>query len=592
MGLLDRENKKAKSASKIAIPASPALEKLVLQTVDEIATMVGATLGPHGKTILIERKDEDLAPYQTKDGVTVARSLGFRSSVKQVILEAFRDAAIKTVEFAGDGTTTATVLARAILRNMNAFLKDNPQYSPQQAVREITTFFEKECLPYIQQTAIKVNKDNYNDLLFTVAKVSTNGDDILSQHVLKAFNMVGDSGHITIAEEGGSSGYEVSKVSGYVVNKGFEESCGRFSNEFINDQANSRIMLENPSFILIDGNVMDMAGLGKLFQLLEQEYLQNKKISTNYVVFAHQFNHQVLAQFAKVQKSSTFKIVPCLTPMDALANSRYDFLKDMAAFTGGKIFNSINYPLSQAMPSDLGTAGTAFEMNRFRSVVHGAGNEATIIQRAQQLIVRKDSPATSRFEKSILEERIGRLTGGIAKLTIRDVSDSQIRETKDRAEDAICAIRGAAKHGVLPGGGRILLNLSMMANLNGSPAVHKVLGPAFTQPLLLLLSNAGLSEDEKKRIFETLIDSNKLVYNALTKEIGDAFDLKLLDSVPAVLEAVRSAVSIAGLLGTLGGICVFERDEDYEREMAYKNSKLKQEMNSYEPDNSFMLEEA
>ncbi len=591
MALLDKELKKSKSASKIAVPASPELEKLVLKTVDEIATMVGATLGPHGKTILIERQDDDMAPYQTKDGVTVAKSLGFRNSVKQVILEAFRDAAIKTVEFAGDGTTTATVLARAILKNMKAFLKSHPEYSPQQAVREIVQFFEQECVPYIESQAVKINKDNYNELLLTVAKVSTNGDDLLSQNVLKAFNMVGSAGHITIGEENGSSGYDVTKVSGYVINKGFEESCSRFSNEFINDQANSRIVLENPRFILIDGNVMDLGGLGKLFQLLEQEFNNNKTNSVNYVVFAHQFSISVLAQFAKAQASSTFKIIPCLTPMDALANSRYDFLRDMAAFTGGKIFNSINYPLNQGVPADLGSCGTLFEMNRFRSVVHGNGNEATIIQRAQQLMVRKDSPSTSRFEKSILEERIGRLTGGIAKLTIRDVSDSQIRETKDRADDAICAIRGASKHGVIPGGGRILLNLSLRASKSEFPVVSKVLGTAFTEPLLLLLQNSGMSEGETKDILYKLIEDDRLIYNTLTKQLGDAFELKLLDSVPAVLEAVRSAVSIAGLLGTLGGICVFERDDDYDRERAFKHSKLKREMDSYEPDTSWSLED-
>jgi chaperonin GroEL len=592
MGFLDTELKKNKSASKIAISSSAQLEKLVIDTVDEIAKMVGSTLGPHGKTILIERREAGLPPYQTKDGVTVARSLGFRNSIQQVILESFRDAAIKTVEHAGDGTTTATVLARGILKEMNKFLKNNKEYSPQQAVREVTAFFEKECVPYIQNAAIKVNKDNYNDLLMTVARVSTNGDEVLSHNVLKAFNLVGDSGHITLAEEGGSPGFEVSKMSGYVINKGYEESCGRFSNEFINDQGNSRVFLENPSFILIDGNLLDMAGLGRLFQLLEQEYLQNKKISTNYVIFAHQFNQQVLAQLAKVQTSSTFKIVPCLTPMDALANSRYDFLRDMAAFTGGKIFNSLNYPLANGMPSDLGQAGTAFEMTRFRSVVHGAGNEATIIQRVHQLKTRRDAAATSKFEKSIIDERIGRLTGGIAKLTIIDVSDSQIRETKDRAEDAICAIRGAARHGVVPGGGRILLNLSMKAITHQSQVVRSVLSPALQQPVLLLLENAGLSQTEQQNVLSQLIMDESVVYNALTKEVGDAFKLKLLDSVPAVLEAIRSAISIAGLLGTLGGVCVFARDDEYDRQKALKVDKLQDEMENYkEPDNSFMLED-
>jgi chaperonin GroEL len=591
MTYISNELKKAKSASKINIPSGPGLEKVILDTVNEIATMVGATLGPHGKTILIERQEDGLPPYQTKDGVTVAKSLGFRDSVKQVILESFRDAAIKTVEFAGDGSSTSIVLAKEILFNMKKFLKANPQVSPQQAVREIQDFFEKVCLPYIQNSAIKVNHENYNDLLLSVAKISTNGDEILSQNVLKAFNMVGDSGHITLGEETGPEGYEVSKVNGYVVGTGFEASCGRFVNEFINDVPNSRIFLESPVFILIDGNVLDLAGIGSFFTALTQEWEQKKQQAKNVVIFAHQFSQSVLARLAQAQKNTDIKIVPCITPIDALANSRFDFLKDVAAFTGGKIFNSLTNPLSQAYPSDLGIPAQSFEMSRYKAVINGKGNEETLIERAQQLKARKDSPSTSRFEKSILEERIGRLTGGIAKLTIKSISDSQLRETKDRADDAICAIRGAAKHGVLPGGGRILLDLSLKCYMQNSLVVQNVLGPALTKPVMLLLEHSGLDELNRQDILNQLLANPKLVYNTLSKQIGDPFDLQLLDSVPAVLESLRSATGIAGLLGTLGGVCVFERDDDLERSQAVKAERLKAEYDGYSPDNSFLLED-
>ncbi len=591
MAFISSELKKAKSASKINIPSGPGLEKVILDTVNEIATMVGATLGPHGKTILIERQEDGLPPFQTKDGVTVAKSLGFRDSVKQVILESFRDAAIKTVEFAGDGSSTSIVLAKEILFNMKKFLKANPQVSPQQAVREIQDFFEKVCMPYIQNSAIKVNHENYNDLLLSVAKISTNGDETLSQNVLKAFNMVGDSGHITLGEETGPEGYEVSKVSGYVVGTGFEASCGRFVNEFINDVSNSRIFLESPVFILIDGNVLDLAGIGSFFTALTQEWEQKKQQAKNVVIFAHQFSMSVLARLAQANKNTDIKIIPCVTPIDALANSRFDFLKDVAAFTGGKIFNSVTNPLSQAYPSDLGIPAQSFEMTRYKAVINGKGNEETLIERAQQLKARKDSPSTSRFEKSILEERVGRLTGGIAKLTIKSISDSQLRETKDRADDAICAIRGAAKHGVLPGGGRILLDLSLKCYMQNSSVVQNVLGPAFTKPVMLLLEHSGLDELNRQEVLNQLIASPKVVYNTLSKQIGDPFDLQLLDSVPAVLESLRSAISIAGLLGTLGGVCVFERDDDLERSRATKAERLKEEYDGYSPDNSFLLED-
>ncbi len=591
-GMIETELSKPKSAAKINIPNGPYLEQIISQTIELITKIVGSTLGPNGRPVLIERYDQGLGPVLTKDGVTVAKSLAFADGVKQTILESFREVAISTVNNAGDGTTTATVLANEIYKNLSKFLKKNNQVSPQQAVREIYSFLDSVCVPYIQKKAVKVNNDNHKDLLLTVAKVSTNGDDELSRNVLAAFSMVGDEGHITIAEESGERGYEISKVNGLAIHKGWEESIGRFANSFINDEPNSSIVLEKPGFILVDGNVLDLNGFGRFFQIIEQEYLANKDIPVNYVIFAHQFNANVLAQLAKIQEKSNIKIVPCLTPLDAIANSRLDFLKDVAAFSGGKIFNVISYPVGQGIPSDIGVGAVSFEMNRFKSVIHGAGKEETVIQRVHQLQVRRDSPATSRFEKNILNERIGRLTGGIAKLTVRGPSESQVREAKDRAEDAICAIRGASKQGVLPGGGRILLDLSLLAAGSDSPVVKEVISPSLTKPLLVLLENCGLSGPEMAGVFQDLIEGENLVYNAMSRKFGNPFELQLLDSVPAVLEALRAAVGIASVLGTLGGVVAFARSHEDDTGFSQKNLALKEEMDNYtEPNNSVMLEE-
>ena len=475
---------------------------------------------------------------------------------------------------------------------MKSHLKENPKLSPQAAIRQIDTYFRNTCLPYIAAQSTKVTEKNYEELLLKVAKISTNGDEALSKSVIKAFNMVGDSGHITLAEESGAPGFDISKTSGYPVNKGYEESCGIFANEFINDQDNGRVYLEKPKFILVDGNVLDLAGLGKLFELIEQQHLSNHPdTSTNYVIFAHSFNKQVVAQLAQSFKKSLFKIVPCLTPVDALANSRYDFLLDIAAFSNGKIFNSLNTPLSQALPTDLGASADAFEMNRFRSVIHGNGQEKTLTKRLESLNVRKNSAATSAYERAILNERVGRLSGGIAKLTIRHVSDSQIREIKDRAEDAICAIRGAAKYGVVPGGCRMLLNLTLIAYQSESKLIRDVLGKSFSAPINVLLSNCGLNDSEKRNVLDTLVNDQNIVYDALNSQFGDAYDMGLLDSVPAVTEAMRSAIAIAGLLGTLGGIVVYARDSELERKLAMTNSELKREMEDYSPNTEIMAED-
>jgi len=579
MSYVDLEHKKIKSAGKIVLEQSEVLNNKIFQAVNTIAKIVGSTLGPNGKTVLIERSEPGLMPFQSKDGVTVARSLGFNDPIKQTILEAFRDAAIKTVEFAGDGTTTATVLAYAILKNISEFLNNNKKLSPQVCLKEIQSFFSKECLSYINSKTIKVNIENKDDLLLKVANISSNGDLDLSKAILEAFEQIGDEGHITINEANGPKGFEVSKIEGLPIGKGYEEVLGRFCNEFLNDPAQSRIFLENPFVILYDGKLLDIAILSTFLQQFEQEFLQKKISSLNFVVFAHEFSTEVLAYLAQVFKKTQFKIVCCTTPNDIIANARTEFIKDLSAFTGGKIFNPLTDILTNGVPSDLGKPVKAFEMQRFRSCMIGDGNQESVIRRVEELRERIKH-AASKIDEQDLNVRIGKISGGIAKLTIRDVSDSQIRETKDRAEDAICAIRGAIRHGVLPGGCRILLDLSIKALQSDSLTVKEVLYSALFEPLIWLLTNCGMNINEIKSIMEQLLRNPDQVYDALNNQFGDALEIGLLDSQPAVTEALRSAIAISSLLGTLGGVVVFGRDEDLERTQAldyhYETDKIKQ----------------
>lgn len=580
MSFLNPDYIKPKSPYKITVPDNEQLALKITEIVSKITAIVGSTLGPNGQTILIEKTDPGLPPFHTKDGVTVINNMCEYDEVKQAILETFRDAAVKTVESAGDGTTTATILAGSILEKMNKYLKNDRKISKQFAAREILKYLNQEIIPYIEKSSLKVDHNNSSTLLTKVAKVSTNGDEELTKIIIEAFELIGDSGHITIVEEPGESGFELVKTDGYPFDKGFEQSLGIFSNEFINDHDSNRVVLDNPHFLLIDGKVLELNPLVPFLNMVEQEVISGR-MSPNLVIMAHQFSQEVVAKLAQWWKvDGALKILPCGTPMDMLVNSQYDFLRDMAAFTGGKIFNPLNNPIHNAVVADLGQPSVSFECQRYRSIVHGTGNEETVLVRVKELLSQSKQPSTTKLAFSILEERAGRLSGGIAKLIIRSISEAQGRETRDRAEDAICAIRGAIKHGVLPGGCRILLNLSLMAEESTSKIVKEVIAPALREPLFRLLLNCGLNAEEIAEVVDTLIANPGQVYDAAKSEFGLPLELDLLDSTPAVLEAVRTAVSIAASLSTLGGVIVHPRNPalDMAESMSF-HSKM-QEINA------------
>jgi len=575
-------HRKAKSAPKIFVSDQNKLKKIVLKTLKEASTIVASTLGPGGRNCLIESDFPGISNKNTKDGVTVLKSLGAVDSYEHLILEQVRDAAMRTASEAGDGTTTATLLSYNIVEQLYEFCEKNPKYSPQKAARRILKVTREILVPYIRSRSLVIGEDN-KDMLKMVAKISANGDGDMADAVITAFEEIGygDASHVTIRELSGPQAYKVERIDGFPIPMGYEDSIGKFHTAFINDQAGQRCFLEKPLFLLYDGQITDIVAIADLLYKVGQEYVNGNADFKNLVVFAHGFSENVLTNLAlNFSNPNTINVVPMVTPMSQFINSQLHFLQDLAAFTGAKMFGFHNQ-MGNAQPSDLGSNMEAFECYRFRSTVIGDPDPTNIEVRADDLKKMKDG-AESQAEKIFLEERIGKITNGIAKLTIFGGSNGELKEAHDRCEDAVCAVRSAITHGALPGGCRIAIDMAvkLVQELPEGDPARDVLFPALISLPNKLLDNAGCNEEEIQKILDTLIQDPSVVYDIENQVFGKAEELGLFDATKAVEESLSNAVSIATILGTMGGLVAHPRDGEFERSEARADSEFMKAVDS------------
>ncbi len=568
---------KVKSVAKIMRGRGNQLKDSVLETLKTCSDLVGSTLGPGGRSVIIEHQDPAMPPVITKDGVTVFRSLGFVDPTKQVLMEAARDSSVRTASEAGDGTTTATILAEAFTRNIMQYCDRNPHESPQRVARRVQELYRKHVLPEIE--SLKLKPDLYSEAgkqqLRAVAKVSANGDALLADAVMKAFEFIGDAGNVTISEANGPSTYQVQMIEGYPMPIGYEDACGPFYQKFVNDAATQQTLLERPSFVLHHGRISDFnaiyPALAQIANLVSDgATVSDQKLTHNVVLVATGFSEQVLAHLAAgfVQEGS-LNIFPLLVPPSPVKTGQYDFLRDLAALTGGAIFDPLELPLQNFTPEHLGVGPRLFEATRFRSNLIGNRDPLLVLERVDQITKQLEGEATSELEKTLLRERVAKLTSGIAKIVVQGSSYGEIKERRDRVEDAICAVREAIKHGALPGGGVALawaakfLSSSCFAE---DPVAIEIVTPSLLAPVLRLYLNAGYQEAEINEFVRALAPEKS--FDVLAGEFVDPVESGLLDSLPAVREAIKNAISVAGLLGTCGGTVVFPRDSGLERDEA------------------------
>lgn len=570
-------HRKAKTAPKMFETDNKKLKHIVLRTMKRISDIVGSSLGPGGKVTLIESDYPGIPNKITKDGVTIFKSLGESDPYAHLVIETARDVAQRTATEAGDGTTTATVLSYAIIANLFAFCEKNPKYSPQKAARRIEKVTREILVPYIRSRSTMVTEDNKH-LLKMVAKVSANGDEEMASAVIDAFEQIGygDASHVTIRELSGPHGYKVERIDGFPIPMGYEESIGKLHTAFINDQANQRCFMEKPLFLLFDGQINDLVMFLPLLDSMGKKYVEEGSSDyKNLVIVAHGFSENVLTQLAfNFSNPNTMNVLPMITPMSQFLNSQLHFLNDLSAFTGSKVFG-LKDQISTATLQDLGGGMDSYECYRFRSTVIGDPDPVNVEVRAADL-TKMMANSESQAEKLWVQERLGKITNGIAKLTIFGGSNGELKEKVDRAEDGVCSVRSAITHGALPGGCRLSIDMAskLASELEVGDPAREVLMPSLLSLPQKLLDNAGYSQDEINEVLTKLYQNTELVYDVENQVYGKAEDLGLFDATKAVEESLSNAVSIANVLGTMGGIVAHPRDSVFERSEATADSEF------------------
>lgn len=565
-----------RSKAKSIVHDKATIQKIVSDTLNKMATVVGSTLGPGGHVVVIER--DTLSPLITKDGVTVAKSLGVENAEANLIVDAAKEICLKTAKECGDGTTTAIVLANAITKSGFNFLNSNPKYNPQRMVNELNELYSSVIVPFLKDNAKPVNG---KDELVSVAKISANGDQAIAEAAVKAVMDAGEDGHVLIEEAQGNQ-LKVETIDGFVVTSGLKE-IGAIGRIFINDRSAQQVKMDRGLIFLYDGTLNDLKVPSAIQVAIEGTELYGLPI----MVCAHGFADVVLEAFAKTTKGG-YTVVPVKTPMSGIANSRSSFLLDMSAYTGATVYDpgTIDKFITEDETKGFGAFDHA-KVGMYESVVQAVPDSDKIDARIAELKHLMDvSP--SDFDKMHIKAAIAKLTGGIATIWVGGGSELEAREKRDRVEDAVEAVKSAIAEGITPGGCAVQLVLSHMisCNPNKKPS-WDIMAEALAEPFNLLLTNCGESIEEvwpslAQHIHECALNKviPSIVFDANQHILVNPLEAGIVEPAKVCRVTIGNALSVASLLVTLGGIVVNPRNAGLEQQLELSKSAFREMMST------------
>ncbi|ABE34395.1 chaperonin GroL [Paraburkholderia xenovorans LB400] len=515
-------------AAKEIIFSDVARSRLV-EGVNILANAVKVTLGPKGRNVVLERSFG--SPVVTKDGVSVAKEIELSDRVQNIGAQLVKEVASRTSDAAGDGTTTATVLAQAIVREGQKYVAAG--LNPLDLKRGI----DKAVIAAIEELK-KISKPTTTSKeIAQVATISANGEESIGQRIAEAIDRVGKEGVITV-EDGKSLDDELDVVEGLQFDRGY------LSPYFINDQDKQVAVLDNPFVLLHDRKV---SNIRDLLPILEQVAKAGRPL----LIIAEDVEGEALATLVVNNIRGILKTVAVKAP--GFGDRRKALLEDIAILTGGQVIaEETGLSLEKATLAELGQAKRIEVGKENTTVIDGAGDSKNIEARVKQIRTQIEE-ATSDYDREKLQERVAKLAGGVAVIKVGGATEIEVKEKKDRVDDALHATRAAVEEGIVPGGGVALIRVKQaISGLKGANADQdagiKIVLRALEEPLRQIVTNAG--EEASVVVAKVAQGTGNFGYNAQTGEYGDLVQSGVLDPTKVTRTALQNASSVAGLLLT------------------------------------------
>jgi len=501
----------------------------LLEGVNTLADAVKVTLGPKGRNVILDKSFG--APSVTKDGVSVAKEIELEDKFQNMGAQMVKEVASQTNDQAGDGTTTATVLAQAIvnegLKSVSAGL--NPM--------DLKRGIDKAIAAAVKEVEKLSTPCKDNSAIAQVGSISANGDTDVGEIIAEAMDKVGKEGVITV-EDGSGIDNELDVVEGMQFDRGY------LSPYFINNQEKMNVALEDPFILLFDKKI---SNIKDLIPLLEAVAKAGKAL----LIIAEDVEGEALATLVVNNMRGVVKVAACKAP--GFGDRRKAMLEDIAVLTGGKVVSEeVGLSLETTTVEDLGTAKKVVLDKENTTIVNGAGAKSTIDGRVQQIRTQIED-TTSDYDREKLQERVAKLAGGVAVIKVGGGSEVEMKEKKARVEDALHSTRAAVEEGVVPGGGvaliRVLEKIGKIKvdNQDQQEGINIALR-AFEYPLKTIASNAG---EEASVVAESVKKAKgNNGFNAATGEYGDMLKMGILDPAKVTRTALQAAGSLGGMMIT------------------------------------------